>query len=270
MKRIVWFVIATGSILFGCTRVFHTPIVQQATLFREAGEARVQGHLGLTESAETADVQAALALTNRWAVQMSAQLARGSGGDDPSIQKGQGGQFTAGVGYYRPVGRFWVVENYAGLGYSHQRHWIPFHLIHGQNAGFQYFNQNLPVPSVSSFTFNGAFFYTQPAIGFRWKYVEAALSTNFQLGGLYSGRVENVVESDVYYPNYLKNHQLFLVEPAATVRFGLKRLKLQGQFALSYEFGNNQLHLAPARLSFGAVYNFNHPFRIRRKQISLD
>jgi hypothetical protein len=265
MRSLVYVVIVMSSALTGCFREFHTPIVQQATLFKEAGEARVQGHLGMTESAQTADMQAAMALTNRWAVQMSAQLARGWGGDDPSIEKGQGGQYTAGLGYYRPIGRFWVVENYAGLGFSHQRHWFPFNRVHDQNAGWHYFNQNLPVPGFSSFTFTGAFFYTQPAIGFRWKYVEAALSTNFQLGGLYSGRVENVVEANLDRQNYLNNHQLFLVEPAFTVRLGLKRLKLQGQMALSYEFGDNQLYLAPMRLSFGAVYQFNHPWRLRKR-----
>lgn len=265
MRSLVYILIAISSALTGCFREFHTPIVQQATLFKEAGEARVQGHLGQAETAKTADVQAAMALTNRWAVQMSAQAAWGSVGEQPSIEKGRGGQLTAGVGYYRPLGRFWVVENYAGLGYSHQKHWYPFNQLHGNNGLYHYFNQNLPTPRYSTLSYNGAFMYTQPAVGFRWKYVEAALSANFQLGGLIPGRFENVIDSDDYNQHYFNNHQLFLVEPAFTMRLGLKRLKLQGQLALVHEFGNNQLSVPPARFSFGAVYQFNHPWRLRKK-----
>lgn len=252
------------AVLLGsCGRVYHAPLNQQATLFREAGEGRVQAAFAfISEDGMAADVQGAMALTNRWAVQMAAQLAWGADGGSPDLYSARGAQLAAGLGYYRPLGRFWVVENYAGLGMNYQRHFFPFNSFNEPEDILRVYGFGAyATPLTSRFDYTGAFVYTQPAIGFRWKYLEAAVSANVHLGNTALTNTLNVIASEEASESGIKNNLVFLAEPAFTLRLGLPQIKLQAQFVLVHPLNNVALAMPVARISFGVMVPFTHQKR---------
>lgn len=128
VQPVLWLFAAV--LLSHCGRVYHAPMNQQVTLFREAGEASVQAAYGrISEDGRAADLQGAWAITKRLAMQVNLQAAWGFDDGDRTLHAARGGQMSAGLGYYRPLGRYWVVENYAGLGMSYQRHFFSIELV---------------------------------------------------------------------------------------------------------------------------------------------
>lgn len=250
-------------LLSSCGRVYHSPINQQATLFREAGEGRLQAAFGsISEDGMAADVQGAMALTNRWALQMAAQLAWGADDGSPDLYSARGGQLSAGLGYYKPLGRFWVVENYAGLGMNYQRHFFPFNFFNETEDILRVYGYGAyATPLTSRFDYTGAFVYTQPAIGFRWKYLEAAVSTNVHLGNTALTNTLHVIVREEASGSGIENNLVFLAEPAFTLRLGLPQIKLQAQFVLVHPLNNVALAMPNARISFGVMVPFTHQKR---------
>lgn len=250
-----------------CGRVYHSPINQQATLFREAGEGRLQAAFGsISEDGMAADVQGAMALTDRWAVQMGAQLAWGADGGRPDLYSARGGQLSAGLGYYKPLGRFWVVENYTGLGMSYQRHFFAFGWFNDNDDILRVYGSGpYATPHTSRFDYTGAFVYTQPAIGFRWKCLEAAVSTNVHLGNTALTNTRHVIAREEASGSGIENNLVFLAEPAFTLRLGLPQVKLQAQFVLVHPLNNVALSMPSARISFGVMVPFTHQRRWQKQ-----
>lgn len=252
-QPVLW--LFTAVLLSQCGRVYHAPMNQQVTMFREAGEASVQAAYGrISEDGRAADLQAAWAITNRLAMQVNLQAAWGSDDGARTLHGARGGQLSAGLGYYRPLGRYWVVENYAGLGMSYQRHFFPLDWFNSLDYISSTYGQgNEAIPRNSEFDFRGIYAYTQPAIGFRWKYLEAALSTNIQYGNtMFTGSRNVTIENDVIISTK-DNHLVFLAEPALTLRLVFPYVKIQTQMILVRELTQSGLRMPTERFSMGIM-----------------
>ncbi|MBA4304348.1 MAG: hypothetical protein C0424_09010 [Sphingobacteriaceae bacterium] len=251
VQPVLWLFAAV--LLSHCGRVYHAPMNQQVTLFREAGEASVQAAYGrISEDGRAADLQGAWAITKRLAMQVNLQAAWGFDDGDRTLHAARGGQMSAGLGYYRPLGRYWVVENYAGLGMSYQRHFFPLSWFNSSEYISSTYGQgNGAIPRNSEFDFRGLYAYTQPAIGFRWKYFEAALSTNIQYGNTMFAGSRNVSLRDGGMVSTKDNHRVFLAEPAFTLRLVFPHVKIQTQMVLVREFTQSGLRMPTERISIG-------------------
>ena len=252
LQSVFWLFAAV--LLSQCGRVYHSPMNQQVTLFREAGEASVQAAVGrISEDGRAADLQGAWAITNRLAMQVNLQAAWGFDDQDRTLHGARGAQVAAGLGYYRPLGRFWVVENYAGFGMSYQRHFFPLHWFNTSDYLFNTYGQGYEtIPVNSEFDYRGVYAYTQPALGFRWKFMEAALSTNIQYGNTMFAGSRNVTINNGF-ASTKDNHWIFLAEPALTLRLVLPHVKIQTQVVLVREFTQSGLMMPRERFSAGMV-----------------
>lgn len=249
------FTMLTAISFTNCGRVYHSPMNQQVTLFREAGEASVQAAYGrISEDGRAADLQGAWAITNRLAMQVNLQAAWGFDDQDRTLHGARGAQVAAGLGYYKPLGRFWVIENYAGFGMSYQRHFFPLDWFNTSEYIFTtYVQGNQAIPKNSEFDFRGIYAYTQPAIGFRWKYLEAALSTNIQYGNTMFAGSRNVTLRNDAIVSGEDSHRMFLAEPAFTLRLVLPKVKLQTQIALVRDLAQSGLNMPTERIAIGIM-----------------
>lgn len=252
VRSVLWLFMAV--LLSQCGRVYHSPMNQQVTLFREAGEASVQAAYGrISEDGRAADLQGAWAITNRLAMQVNLQAAWGFDDQDRTLHGARGGQVAAGLGYYKPLGRFWVIENYAGFGMSYQRHFFPLDWFNTSEYIFTtYVQGNQAIPKNSELDFRGIYAYTQPAIGFRWKYLEAALSTNIQYGNTMFAGSRNVTINNGFAPTK-DNHLIFFAEPALTLRLVFPHVKIQTQVVLVRDLAQSVLNMPTERISIGIM-----------------
>lgn len=234
MKKIIY---GIAIVLTGCSPIYYTPTSQNVTLFTQGG----QTNLNLSGNSNRVEFMGAHALTQHWAIQ-------GNGGlfipkSHENENGGSGNYVEAGLGYYAVVNENFVFESYGQVGYGGVENHFPSTV-----------NDN---PGTTGKIQANLFRYgIQPAFGWRSTYFSVALSSRFA-GLSYSNVQGSLVFDNEDQVAYLNEHDThFLVEPALTLRGGLKKIKLQVQVGRSFNVTKQDFRQDKALLTVGLNFNF--------------
>lgn len=226
--------LAIGLFLSGCNPIYYSPNTQNVLI------APARGDLIAAAAADgnRVELQGAYALSDAMAIQLNAGHYER---DDSDNGNGGSGDFVeGGVGYSAPLPPSLAWE------------------IHGL-LGFGSFENHLPSTgdgnpgTTGDISADVVRFGVQPAIGYRSRYFEAAISSRF-LGLRYSNVEGSLIFDSEDQVELLDNsNSYFLVEPAFTVRAGLERVKLQFQTMRSFNLTDGDFRQDDAIASLGVV-----------------
>lgn len=235
-------------LLTSCGQYYYMANVTNVPLFREKGEACatvVKANAGLpaiqelpsaigntiVEQSNSIEIQAAYALTDHWAV-----MANGA---YYTNDEDRAHLWEIGAGYHAWIARHFVAEAYAGVGIGR--------LLLSEEYG-----KVTEVPLTRGFL--------QPDIGYVSRNFEAALSVRvcplwYNVPDQYMGPFEDAV-------SLIPTSCRVLVEPALTLRFGLRMAKLQFQWCYSQNMGE-EFDMVDQTFSAGLQFNINNAFKKR-------
>lgn len=225
-------------LLSGCNPVYYVPNTHNVPLL----DGEKDGVLAIHTADHQGEFQAAFALSSNVAIMANGALIKPN--NDDKGDGGKGNFLEGGVGYYKKISDFFVFENYALLGFANVENHFPSTLVeHPESSG----------KIKTHFLKYGL----QPSVGFKSKFLEAALS--LRLSGLqYYGTSGGLIFENENQTTYIhKNRQMFLAEPALTVRAGYDFLKLQVQWGLSHNFTNPDFRQEKGYVTFGLIWRFN-------------
>lgn len=236
MKLIKLIAILSIFTSLACSPKYYKPNTQQITLFEEEGDI----NLSLVGDGSRFEGQAAYAFTDQFAA--AANFSRFV----PAEVNGDGGSgyiFEFGPGYYAGIGENLIFEAYAQIGIGKLNN----HFVSLLDS----------IPSEGEITANAFKIGIQPSIAYKQDKISIALSSRFSslnytnIGGelIYRGvdQQELLTQS--------KNN--FLIEPAVTFWFGFENVKLQAQYALSFNLTNVDLPRDNQMISIGINANLN-------------
>lgn len=200
-------------LLSSCSHYYYVANVQNVPLFKEKNELRLSGTYGEGDETRCLEIQTAYSVTDN--IGVMADFMSASGGDISSKNYGKGNYFEGAIGYYRPTGKYGVIEIYTGLGGSNQHHEY-------SSTDYNDYHGSSDLSFIK--------FFVQPSFGLTFNALEIALST--RAGSLSYYNINNKISGDVnrYYDlNTVANKNHFILEPAATLRAGWKYVKVQAQ-----------------------------------------
>jgi hypothetical protein len=186
------------------------PNVQNVPLFKEKNEYRISAGAQNSEDITSLEIQAAYSVSNH--IALTANYMSAEGKDNSATKYGKGNYIDAAIGYYKPFRKYGVFELYGGFGNSSQHH--------------QY-------ETYGSSDLSFMKLFLQPSIGYTYKTFDIALSTRISNISFYQVENKSVQAFYLYDLNMVdKNRDSYLLEPAITIRFGWKYVKLQTQFQI--------------------------------------
>lgn len=200
------------TLLHSCSPVVYSTTGHVVPLFRRQGEVTLSGGYSNTNDGQGFNVQAAGAITPRWALLTSVYSMSDKSSDGWS---GHGTYFEGGGGYFGSIGvsNTFIYETFAGVGFAGIRN--------------DYQNSSLDVNFIKPFI--------QPSIGVSQKWLDVAITPRF---GVVSYTNHEIQTTDDNYrtaaENYFNDQKTtFVFEPGMTIRIGAKNLKLQIQYNIS-------------------------------------
>jgi hypothetical protein len=195
-----------------CSPVVYSTTGHVVPLFREKGEATLSGGYATSNNGEGFHVQAAGAVSDKWALLTSVYTMSEKSSDRWT---GHGTYFEAGAGHFGSFGSddVFIYETFAGIGFA------------GIKNTYQ--SSRLDVNFIKPFI--------QPSIGISRKWFDVALTPRF---GIVSYTSHEIQTSDAAYraaaENFFDDQKTtFVFEPGLTLRVGAKNLKLQLQYNIS-------------------------------------
>jgi hypothetical protein len=195
-----------------CSPVVYSTTGHVVPLFREKGEATLSGGYATSNDGEGFHVQAAGAVSDKWALITSVYAMSEKSSDRWA---GHGTYFEVGTGRFGSFGtnNTFIYETFAGIGF----------------AGIKNTYQN------SSLDVNFMKPFIQPSVGISQKWLDVALTPRF---GVVSYTHHDIQTSDAAYRTAAENYfadqkTTFVFEPGLTLRVGAKNLKLQLQYNIS-------------------------------------
>lgn len=218
--------------LAACAPKYYSPNAQNVPLLTAQGEATVSG--GINADASRADARGAWAVGRNLALQASTALYFPR--DDDSGNGGSGALFEAGAGYFKPLPNRLVFETWGLVAYGG----LENHFETGNPNGK--LNANLTRVSIL------------PALGYKHPAFEAAVSSRVAMLNYFnvSGSLTRDGASEAHYLR--ENRMQYLVEPAITVRSGLKSVKAEAQAGWSVNLTDDAFPQDGSWLSLGIVY----------------
>ena len=212
-RKPIMTVLFLTALLSSCSHYYYVANVQNVPLFKEKNELRLSGTYGEGDETRCLEIQTAYSVTDN--IGFMADFMSASGGDISSNNYGKGNYFEGAIGYYRPTGKFGVIEIYTGVGSSNQHHEYT-------SAYYKDYHGSSDLSFIKLFV--------QPSFGLTFNALDIALST--RVGSLSYYNINNKISGDFNGYNDLntvanKNH--FILEPAATLRAGWKNVKVQVQ-----------------------------------------
>ncbi len=235
-RTLIFLAVAFG--FSSCSPKFYTPNTQNVPLISEKGET----NLTLSGNGNQVEFQGAYGIGKCIAIKANGGLFRPT-----DINNGNGGSgkfIEFGGGYFKPVSEKWVFEAY-GI------------------AGFGSFENHLPSTTndypltTGNISADILRIGVQPNFGYKSKYFSAAVSSRI-VNLSYNNIKGDLIFDGQNQPNYLKTHSSnFLVEPALTVRAGVKKFKLQLQYGYSINVTNRDFRQDNSFLTIGLNFNFN-------------
>jgi len=216
-----------------CNPKYYVPNTQNVPLFTERGQVS----LTAVGNGNQVEFQGAYAVTDR--VGIMANTAFYHPKDDGNGNGGSGKLLEAGLGYYKPLTDHLVFETYGLLGFGDFENHFPT-----ANAG----NPGKISGKLSRFGL-------QPAIGYKTEVFSVALSS--RLSSLHYGEPDgNLVFDNVDQIAYLKdNNSFLLLEPALTLRAGLRKVKLQVQLTRGFNLTDKDFRQDESLLTLGVNFD---------------
>lgn len=220
--------------IVGCNPIYYSPNTQNVLIAPSAGDLMASA----AYDGNRAELQASYAVTDAIALQVNGGLYEP---DDLDNGDGGSGQFLeVGAGYFAPIGNAFSWEVVALLGVGSFENHFPSTL--DANPG-----------TTGEISADLIRFGIQPAIGYRSRYFDAAVSSRILRmsfrevdGSLVYGGEDQVA---------LLNEGLgyLLFEPAVTIRAGLERVKLQVQAGRSFNLTDDDFRQDESMASVGFV-----------------
>jgi hypothetical protein len=225
-----------------CNHYYYIQPTHNVPLFKEKDEFRASISFGKGDETSTVDMQAAYAISDKFALMTNYMLAWGEGGYIDSLDMGKGQYIDAAFGYFKPIGKHGVFEIFQGLGSSQQHH--------------EYFFEG-----TSDLSFTKVFI--QPSIGLTYNAIDVAFTSGFSNINFYkvNNQITNPNGSEYASVDLIsKNKNAFLFEPSLTLRGGKNRVKLQVQAGFSQNLSNTNLAFETFKLSGGITFAFGQRF----------
>lgn len=226
-------------VFYSCHPIYYIPNSHNVPLISEKKEANIS----LMGDPDRVELQAAYGLTESFAIQANTALYIPK--DDENGSGGSGNLFEVGAGYFTKVATQGhvsaVFEVYGLMGYGSVENHFPSD--DPQNNSFDNISANFWRIGI------------QPNFGLKSKYLSIAISTRL-VNLRYNNIKGNLVHENIIQTDYLNdNRSLFLVEPALTLRVGLKKFKIHGQLGASQNLTNTQFHQYDLYYTLGLNYN---------------
>lgn len=187
------------------------------------------------------ELQGAYGVGNATAIQLNTFLVFPG---NPFLNDGVSGGFVElGGGYYKNLSDYFLFDTYLLAGIGHIENLIPFANSISPNTG----------GVISS---NYARYGLQPSINYITDYFSISASSRFVNLSHYNirGQLYRDGVDQVYYLN--RHSSNFLIEPAITVKFGWKIVKLQVQYLRSFNVSNPHFPQDDEIWTFGIACHF--------------
>lgn len=223
-------------LLSSCSPTYYVPNTSNVPLLSEKGETKISAMFG---SVLDHDYELQIAHSPVDNIGLIGNFYYGS---ETSTGKGDGQFVELGAGYYTTLSErdYLLFETYALLG-----------------AG-RVVNSFSSSDKIGELRANAARIGIQPAIGLKIKWVEIALSGRVAFLNFFNvtGDLRNSNDDSSYVERLRRNNQHILIEPGLTLRAGLKNVKLQGQYLLSYPIVGRYSRFEDMRFSVGIIASF--------------
>ncbi len=233
-----FFIGLIGVILIsGCHERFYAPLAQNVPLFKEKDEVRVSLNYTENDHIEFANLMAAYALSDKFAIQANVNLlfSEGSRLFELDLAK-NGGEGSLAFGWYKPLNEK-----------------LRFEIFGGDAIGYR--NNTPDRYEYLRFRYNKLFL--QPSIGLTTNLLDLALTTSFSYMNMFisnvydrDGELTDVSRNKIAEEIQNKRHSL-LFEPGFTLRIGSKLRKFQLQAVHSFNLSHPELPYDRFSVSFG-------------------
>lgn len=206
-------------------------------MLNEKGET----NLTVTGNMNQVEFQGAYAVTNHLGVLANGGLFIPK--DEDNGNGGSGKFIEVGAGYFTPVQNNFIFDTYGLMGIGSFENHLPTAAT----------NSPLTRGDISANVFRIG---VQPSFGYKTKYFSAALSA--RLVNLSYNKINgDLIFDNINQVTYLDdNSSNFLIEPALTVKAGLKKVKLQLQYGYSLNVSNSDFKQDKVFLTAGLNFNF--------------
>ncbi|ESU24248.1 hypothetical protein FEDK69T_06880 [Flavobacterium enshiense DK69] len=199
---------------------------------KEKGQTNLSIGINATEYTNGFELQGAYGLTDKIALQLNADWVN-SADDMEYNSSGKGNIIEFGGGYYKKISKSFVFETYGLIAFGKTQ----YEQTSEGTGEYAYVKTH--------FTRFGA----QPSISFSSKYFNASLSTRLanvnynNISGNYPFYSAENTYTYITEADYLKdNNSQWVAEPAITLQGGLEKVKLQLQYTLSYNLGDQYFY----------------------------
>lgn len=222
----------------GCNPNYYIPNTQNVPIIKAKG----QTNLSFAGNDNQIEFQGAYGVTDNLAIQGNAAMIAPEAEDNGN--GGSGRLIDVGVGYYKNLNSYFLLETYGLLGAGKMENHFPSTTATYPNTTGR-IRANLYRIGV------------QPCISFHHPYFSVSASAKvmslnyFDIDG-------SLIFEDYDQTVYLTNNKSnIMFEPAITIRGGLKKVKLQIQLLKSINLSNQEFLQDEGLLSIGLNFNFN-------------
>jgi hypothetical protein len=237
MKRKAVLIAFISVLMVSCSPTYYIPNTQNVPLIESKGQI----NLSIAGNDNQVELQGAYGITHNLAVQLTGDLVIPEDLDNGN--GGSGKYLEGGVGYYKALGKRFLFEGYALIGFGGlENHLITTVSEYPGTSG-----------KISANLLRIGF---QPELSFKHKYF--SITGSFRLANLnYSNIVGSLEYNETNQIKYLKtNRSTFIFEPALTLRAGLEKIKLQVQLAKSWNLSNKDFRQEVDLLTIGLNLDF--------------
>lgn len=231
----IFIAIFTALFAYSCSPTYYMPNTHNVPLFIQKDEVVIAA----AGNDKQIELQAAYAMKNDIGIQVNTGAFFGENAGD----NGTGGFGEIGVGVYKPLQYNLIFETYALAGIGRLRNNFPgtIHTYPGTTG------------EISSTIMRIGM---QPSIGLKYNNFSVSFSTRFAYLG-YFGVDGSLIYDDVDQVRYLKdNNAHFIIDPALTLKGGLKNIQLTLQLGSSANIFKPNFRQDSSYMSFGLCYRW--------------
>ena len=215
-------IIAFSILVSSCSPVLYAPTTQNVPLLKEKGEVNIGGGYSNTDSGEGISLNFAVAIDSSWAVAGGFNSLGGGEKNSADSWRTTGNYFEAAAGKFgsSSLGP-WVYEAFLGLGYG----------AINNEINNDYVDAKFLKP------------YLQPTFGLRTKHVDLVVTPRLAVVNYISEsiRIDQPQNEGEVINFFDEKGTSFVFEPGATLRLGIRNVKLQLQYvysSFSYDSGD--------------------------------
>jgi hypothetical protein len=239
----------------GCAPGYYAPNAQNVPLLTKAGAATTS--VSINRDLNRADMHVAMAVARHAGIQANGALWFPPHADASSTDGGSGALFELGAGYFTPL----PVPSALPL----SNLMLETYLLAAYGAVENHFPEDADdsPDQEGSLRSDVARVALQPALGYKHRYFEAAVSARFATliyfmmdGDL----IDEEISEEESQRRYLRRNRLqYTLEPAITVRGGLPFLRVEAQVGRAFNLSDGDFPQDDNWASLGLVYIFNPP-----------